>query len=609
MFLANKEGVAVIKKIISIIACFLIAFLFSLNSFAQVNTINDEDELLNEFDSFLNNCLSYQTYGAEYNSESQPRQINTNRLIVSTNSNVPLSDDYGAIDKFEGLYNLHVMQYSSVIAAETAYNYFNNNTDVNCVEFDKAILIDESVYDSEESNVLTFSHSFQDASELVKSTSCVSNVDSHVIEKGQVVVAVIDTGVDDSHPFFQSSNGSNRILPGIRELDNTPYSNSSHGTHIAGIIVANTPENVKIQSYNFALYDDNINAYRGFVSNLIFEIESAVSHNADVINISMGEMISSNTNSYLLEQAIEDAINEDVVLAVSAGNSKDNVNNYIPAGFESVITVSAVNYYNQPWTVLNGGTNYGSTVDISAPGADIYSTVPNNGYAELTGTSMAAPFVSAAAAILKTYKRTLTCSQISNILKSTATVPSNWDSTKYGAGIVNFEQMLSHSLVKVDNPNIALGTNGKYIIDGTAGVNYFYTTDGSTPTENSIRYTEPFYAPSGCKVIKAIAVSGNIKSNVTNYQLIVNISKKIYYKQTVKLDIPKNAKIRSIYSDDEKIVSVVDPYEPSVYGAKKGSATVTVNFDAGRTYIYNVTVDYSFWQWIIRLFFFGFLWM
>lgn len=598
-----------IKKAISFIVSFLIAFSFSLHSFAQVNTINDEDELLNEFDSFLNNCLSSQTYGAEYNSESQPRQINTNRLIISTNSNVPLSDDYGAIDKFEGLYNLHVMQYSSVIAAENAYNNFNNNTDVNCVEFDKAIQIDEPVYDSVESNALTFSHSFLDASKLVKSTSSVSNVNSHVIEKEQVVVAVIDTGVDDSHPFFQSDNGSNRILPGIRELDNTPYSNSSHGTHIAGIIVANTPENIKIQSYNFALYDDNLNAYRGFVSNLIFEIESAVSHNADVINISMGEMISLNTNSYLLEQAIEDAIDKNIVVVVAAGNNKKNVDDYIPAGFESVITVSAVNYLSHPWATLIGGTNYGSTVDISAPGVDIYSTVPNNDYAELTGTSMAAPFVSAAAAILKTYKRTLTCSQISGILQSTATVPTNWDSSKYGAGIVNFEQMLSHSLVKVDNPGISVGTSGKCSINGKVNADYYYTTDGSTPTENSIRYTEPFYVPSGCKVIKAIAVSGNIKSDVTNYQLVVNISKKIYYKQTFKLDIPKNSKVRSIYSDDEGIVSVVEPYEPSVYGVKKGSATVTINLDTGKIYVYNITVDYSFWQWIVRLFFLGFLWM
>ena len=598
-----------IKKTISIIFSLFFIFSFPIYSFSGLNSSSNEDELFAEFDRFLNDSISLQTYGTTYNSENQQREIYTNRLIVSTDNNTPLPDDCGAVYKFEGLYNLHIFQYDSITATETAYNYFNTDEDTCYVEYDKAIIIDSSDYGSIESNHDASLNSFQKASDFVRYSSAKNIISSRVTNNRQIVVAVIDTGVEASHPFFQMNNGSCRIIQGIREYDNTPFLNMEHGTHIAGIIAANTPDNVRILSLNFAYYDDHLNKNMGFISNLIFEINSAVSHGAEIISLSMSKELDGTTNSYFLEQAIINAISKNVIVVVAAGNDRDNVANHIPQSFESVITVSATNFRSTPWNAIDGGTNYGSLVDISAPGENIYSTVPNNDYGLLTGTSMAAPFVSAAAAILKTLRPSLNCDQVCQILKSTATVPINWDSSNYGAGIVNFEKMLSHPLVNIARPSISVITNGKYSISGPSDADIYYTTDGSTPTENSTKYIAPFTPPSGCKAIKAIAVSENLKSDITTYMLQVVKNIEINYKKTVKLDIPKDASVRSIFSDNTEIVSIADPMKPTVYGEKRGNATVTVNFDGGRMYIYNITVKFSFWQWIQFIFLFGFIWM
>ena len=597
------------KKIVAIILSLFFVSSFPIYAFSSSSSSSNEDELFAEFDEFMNDCIPLQTYGTIYSSANQQREIFTNRLIVSTDNNTPLSEDCGASYKFEGLYNLHIFQYTSASATESAYNYFDELENVDCVEYDRALAIDLTDYCGEESEPDALLHSFEKASDFVKYTSAKSIIDSRIINKEQVVVAVIDTGVDASHSFFQMNDGSCRILPGIREFDNIPFASLEHGTHIAGIIVANTPDNVKILSLNFAYYDDHLNENMGFISNLIYEINFAVTHNAGIINLCLSKEINENSNSFALEQAIINATNNGVIVVAAAGNERDDVANYIPQCIETAITVSATNFQSSPWIALSGGTNYGSLVDISAPGENIYSAVPNNGYELLTGTSMAAPFVSAAAAILKTFIPSLTCSQVCQILKSTATIPTAWDSTKYGAGIVNFERMLSHSLVKLAKPSITLNSSGMYAISGPAGSNIYYTTDGSTPTENSTQYSAPFISPTGCKSIKAIAVLENMKSDVVVFQLQVYKDMEIKYKQTVKLEITPNASVRSIYSDNNGIVSISDPINATVYGAKRGNATVTVKLDAGRTYIFNITVKFSFWQWIQYVFLFGFLWM
>ena len=605
-----------IRKTISVCFCFLLLVLISIVPIAKAEKVFEmtTSDFAEQLDAFLIENSTYETYETvPAGDEDRQCSISSNRLIVFDNSNDFFEKDCGAVSKLEGYNGIHIFQYETDADTEYAYSFFSSKPDIEYVEYDKVQLIDDLVPTQNEIE-LSGSKSVSSLSygtSKVKSAEAVSAIKSAKLTNSMVTVAVIDTGVDENHSFFKTSTGENRILSSNRPKDNHPSTlvdRYYHGTHVAGIIVDNTPENVKIRSYNHFYYRDYTDDVVTSTLSLYETIELAASNNADVINMS----ICGNGQPSTIQKSVNNAISKGIIVVSAAGNDNQNASNYYPAYIESLITVAATDSSNKPWyTSSASASNYGTVVDIAAPGASIYSTMPNNSYASKTGTSMATPFVSAACAILKTVDKSVNCSTASQILTDTSTVPSGWNNSKYGSGIVNYYSMLSHQSVRIAEPTIRLNPNGKYTISSAAGSNakYYYTLDGSEPTINSKLYSSAFSVNNGSKSIKAIAVVGPLKSKIAQYNLISYFNKKINYKQTVKLDIPQNAKIRSIYSDDEKIVSIVDPYEPSVYGAKKGSTTVTVNFDAGRTYNYNVTVDYSFWQWIIRLLFFGFLWM
>ncbi len=566
-----------------------------------------------QLDDFLIENSTYETYEVvPAGEEGGECNISSNRLIVFNNSNDSLKNDCNAVSKLEGYNGIHIFQYGTNADTEYAYNFFASDPNIEFVEYDDVQLIENLVPANDKSEPSSESESDSSLSygaSIVKSAEAVSMTKAATLTEVTVTVAVLDSGVDEEHSFFKTSSGENRILPSDRFKDNHPsplIDKYYHGTHVAGIIVDNTPENVKIRSYNYFYYQKNTDETVFSTLSLYETIELAVSNNADVINMS----ISGKGNSFTVQKAVNNAISKGTIVVSSAGNYNKDASGYYPGNIESLITVTATDSSNKPWySSPSSASNYGSVVDISAPGAMIYSTMPNNSYDSKTGTSMAAPFVSSAAAILKTLNKSLTCSQVCEILQSSATVPPNWDSSKYGAGIVNFENMLSHPLVSVPKPKISLNSSGKYVITGATDADIYYTLDGSEPTVNSFRYDSPITIYGSCDIIKAVAVKGNIKSETLVYKLKTNRKISIYYRSYETLEIPRNSSVRSIFSEDKKIVSISDSEKPEIYGEKKGKTNVTVNLKDGRTIIYNVTVKYSFWQWILRIFFFGFIWM
>ncbi len=212
-----------------------------------------------------------------------------------------------------------------------------------------------------------------------------------------VIVAVLDTGIDAGHPAFRG-----RLLPG-RDMvndDDAPQDGpeageaaglaQGHGTHVSGIITRIAP-----QSKLLPLRVLDVNG-RGNTYVLAYAIEWAAAHGADVINLSLGSDFDSN----VLGSAIAAAQARGVVIVAAAGNDDVDTPQY-PANFPGVLGVTAVdeNDHKAPFA------NYGAAaVDIAAPGVGITSTVPISGaieYAAWSGTSMAAPFVSGAAALVK----------------------------------------------------------------------------------------------------------------------------------------------------------------------------------------------------------------
>lgn len=223
-----------------------------------------------------------------------------------------------------------------------------------------------------------------------------------------VVVAVLDSGVDTSHPDLSPNilRDAQGKLVGYDFLQNdaNPNDDNGHGTHVAGTLgargnnqrgVVGVCHQVKIMPVKFLNAQGN-----GNVSNAIKCIDFAVSKGAHILNNSWG----GGGYSQLLAEAILRARNAGVLFVAAAGNDS-NDNDVLPTYpanynqiFDNVISVGATTALDTPAGFSNRGA---LTVDLAAPGENILSTYKNGTYATLSGTSMATPHVSGAAALLK----------------------------------------------------------------------------------------------------------------------------------------------------------------------------------------------------------------
>lgn len=229
-----------------------------------------------------------------------------------------------------------------------------------------------------------------------------------------VTVAVVDSGVQGTHEDLASV-----VLPGTDfvtdGLDGRTDPNG-HGTHVAGIIgaVANNGRGVAglAQGVNVlpirALDADGY----GWSSDVAAGITYAVDHGAQVVNLSVGGGFSSSQQT-----AANYALSRNVVLVAAAGNERLDGNPVTyPANLPGVVGVAATDRDD----AVAPFSNYGAYVDIAAPGVQIISTYAGGGYRYLDGTSMATPYVAAAAALMRAARPTATPAEIAQALASTA---------------------------------------------------------------------------------------------------------------------------------------------------------------------------------------------
>jgi serine protease len=252
------------------------------------------------------------------------------------------------------------------------------------------------------------------------------------------VVAVIDTGVDAGHQDL-----AGQVLQGVSLVPGVPTSadDNGHGTHVAGIIAATTNNAVGIRGAAPGVKILPIKALNsggsGSYSTVATAINTAVTQGAKVINMSLGGTVPST----IFDAAVANANAHGVTVVAAAGNNGTTGSpaSY-PAATQGVVGVGAVD------SGLNRASfsTCGAYVDLSAPGASILSTTPGNGYASWSGTSMASPFVAAAAAVIGASHPACTPAAILAALQAGATdrgAPGRDD--VYGSGVVNPQQALA----------------------------------------------------------------------------------------------------------------------------------------------------------------------
>lgn len=241
-------------------------------------------------------------------------------------------------------------------------------------------------------------------------------------KKREIVVAVIDTGIDHKHPFLErniyvptgSPSASNFGIDFSKNKTSTkrPTDEHGHGTHVSGIIKSVYPD-VKLLALKYynpkASGQDNLNS-------TIQALKYAVDQNVDIINYSGGGPEPALEELKILKEAERKGI----LIVAAAGNEESNIdfksNAYYPAsyGLKNIITVTA---HDKNLRMLNS-SNYGKrSVDITAPGYRIRSALPKSRAGYLTGTSQATAFVSGSAALIMSQYPQLSTVEIKEIIK------------------------------------------------------------------------------------------------------------------------------------------------------------------------------------------------
>lgn len=281
-----------------------------------------------------------------------------------------------------------------------------------------------------------------------------------------VIVAVVDTGIDISHGDIKDNifvnqgeiandgidndkNGYIDDINGWNFYDGNnilfePETSDWHGTGSAGIIAGSADNNFGISGVAPGIKILPVKYLGGTkgeasTSGAIMAIEYAKSLGASIINCSWG------STSY--NRALADTIKKspNVLFVCASGNDSLNTdtNPTYPAclGYSNVISVAAINNLGEE----AGFSNYGSKIDVAAPGQNIYSTYPENSFAYFYGTSFAAPYVTGIAALLKSYRPSITSTEIKDSIKSSVKTLSSLSGIVNTGGVVDSFGALKHA--------------------------------------------------------------------------------------------------------------------------------------------------------------------
>lgn len=298
--------------------------------------------------------------------------------------------------------------------------------------------------------------------------------------KDTVIVAVVDTGVDylhldldevvyqnngetgvdqfgndkrsnltddDNNGYIDDWRGWDFASSDTSGYDNDPYPGHMHGTHVSGIIaaeinnsfgIAGISPNVKILPVKVSGDSPgNRSIYNGY-EGIIYAAENG----ADIINCSWGGPGYSEAESEIINAVVDLG-----VLVVGAAGNDGDLTNFYPASYDNVLSVTSVDEDD----ILSSFSNFSTTVDVSAPGTNIVSTIPENEFQSLSGTSMAAPVAVAVAALVKSVHHEYNVKQLIEHVKVSSDnidpLQGDYLEGKIGTGRVN-----AFRAITIENP-------------------------------------------------------------------------------------------------------------------------------------------------------------
>ena len=468
------------------------------------------------------------------------RDFQTKRLMVF--SDEKKIDTYGAVKVVEGYKDLHILQYKTEIEARQAYESFKIDSNVEKVYSDKI----HTLSDIKTEQITTVSNA--NTSSYYSWGASAMGIDDynkflkfHALRN--VTVAVLDTGIDTDHPMFEgridTANAKSFITNNNSyEDDHETKTGSGHGTHVSGIIADLTPDVVKILPLKVLnnqgeTYSSTVYLAMEYVINLKKNGNTSIV----AMNISLGgdaEIGSDDYNGYVKQ--INDAYNNGIFSVVAAGNESQNVKNVTPANVSNAITVSAIAKNGSSYEFASNYSNYGEYIDFAAPGSAIYSAKKGGGTIGMSGTSMATPHVTSAIALLYSYadNNFQSLADVYNVLVNQCKdLGTSGKDKYYGYGYIDLSDAYATIVGNVEFSNktdyfeeaFVLNLSYEDNLQGEYEIKIYYTTDGSTPNENSKLYSNGIYINSSVKITAIAYVIG-----ANNYLIQKsNISTMTYY--------------------------------------------------------------------------------
>lgn len=377
-----------------------------------------------------------------------------------------------------------------------------------------------------------------------------------------IVVGIVDWGTDIDHPDLVQNvkynyndqidgidNDNDGYVDNFRgwdlgEDDNNPQGVITHGCFVAGLAGAATDNNVGISGTGFlckhlpvkVCNDNNIGTmeYEGIVY--------AAEHGCSIINCSWGAKFY--TGPYGQDIINYAAINKGALILSACGND-DNTRRFFPASYDNVLSVAATNSTDIKWS----GSSYGYTIDIAAPGENVWSTLDGGTYGSSSGTSFSAPIVAGCAAILKTRFPALSGVQIGEKLKVSAdiidTLPGNIAYVdKLGSGRINIMAAINDTT----HPSVEMINRA---FSNTQGGEYFNPGDTVLITGNFINYLEPSTAALKVKLsstspyitiydsvfnIGALSTMGSVSNQSAPFRVLLKSNVPVDYELLLKLE-------------------------------------------------------------------------
>ncbi|MDR3319283.1 MAG: InlB B-repeat-containing protein [Clostridiales bacterium] len=430
----------------------------------------------------------------------------TKRLIVkSAREDISAR---GAIAVADGYDDLHVFQYDTQKQAEDACQYYEALPYVVWAEPDLIFTAQDLEEAPVTANAVPSGYLSWGAANM--DVPDYADYLSRIVGQANlrdVVIAVLDTGIDSGHELF-----AGRIADGGKNFSSqsgTSFQDANgHGSHVSGIIVNLNYANVKVLPIK-VMNDKG----EGTSTSILQGVSYVISLKDQGMNVyAMNMSLGGEGSSSVYASTVNNAETKGIVSVVAAGNDDKDAAGFTPANVPAAITVAAADSNNNRADF----SNWGTTVDIAAPGVSINSAKTGGGYIKYSGTSMAAPHVAAAVALIYSNpRRTLTPEQLKALLYESATgLGSSAYNRPFGCGLVNLTAIIDESL-----PDVTFGRttaefetpfNLSLACEGATEIRY--TLDGTEPGTGSTKYAAqiPISAKTTVKAIAYFIEAGSV---------------------------------------------------------------------------------------------------